>query len=143
MFSLPKPDDAEEIYDATIKEITKGTMGPLRDRRHFDSKFGKAGWRGVIRFGIWQGDKFRPIEDGKRSGHNSGQSTFEKVHHCPQDFIVTAALRLVLGMDVPLPEWAQVEAGVDDLEDAYRSCPTDAGSDAWTIVLVFDVHQHR
>ena len=38
---------------------------------------------------------------------------------------------------------AQAEAGADDLEDAYRNCPTDAGSDAWTTVIVFDVHQHR
>ena len=143
VFALPKPDDAEEIFDATMKEVAAGTMSPLRDRSYYDSLYGRRGWRGVIRFGVWQNDKFRPIEDGKRSGHNSGQTTLEKVHHCPQDFIVTAAIHLVQGLSLPLPDWAQVESGVDDLENAYRSCPTDAESDAWTVVLLYDVHKGR
>ena len=43
-FSMPKPDDAEEIFDATMKEVVEGTMSPLRDRSYYDSRFGRRGW---------------------------------------------------------------------------------------------------
>ncbi|CAE8595290.1 unnamed protein product [Polarella glacialis] len=135
---MPEPADAAEIYAATLKEISKGHAGPLRAPADFDARFGKRGWRGVIRFGIWQGEKFRPIDDGKRSLHNMGQETHEKIHHCPVEFAIMLAVFFAMAVPRPWPEWLQAELGTDDLADAYRGCPTSDASAPWTVLFVYN-----
>ena len=147
VFASPPPADAQDIYDATQKEIEKGFSDVLRDRSFYDRRFGPCGWRGCIRFGTWQGDKFRPIDDGKRSGHNAAQEVFEKIHHCPLEFFFLACKHFleVLEKTQPaeLPTWTSPRIAVCDLGDAYRGTPSDEDSCRWMIILLFDVALQR
>ena len=81
-----------------------------------------------MRVCVWQNGKPRCIDNGRSSQHNEGQHEREKIHHCPVEFVVNVAAEMVRGLPAPWPEWAQVGAGVDDLKDAYRGCPTSDDS---------------
>jgi len=139
----PPPHDAALIYEATTKEIDQGNATELRTIQQMDEQFGEGQWRGVTRFGVWQGEKFRPIDDGKRSGHNSGQYIREKVHHTPQDFVPAVAKAIMKPFGMAPPVWAQPQIGVDDLKDAYRGCPTDDDASRWSAVLVYDPYREQ
>ena len=52
----------------------------------------QAGWRAVRRFGLCQGDRFMPIDDGQRSGHDAAQEIREEVHTCPVSIPALVAL---------------------------------------------------
>ena len=49
VFSRPQAGDADEIYEATKKEIAKNVMGPLHGRSYYDSRFEPSSWRGVAK----------------------------------------------------------------------------------------------
>ena len=105
IFGAPIPTNAQEISDATHKEIDKGQLSRAAARSFWDRRFGKNGWRAVIRFGLWQGEKFRPIDDGKRSGHNAAQEIREKVHTCPVSFPALVALYALRYVPAIWPWW--------------------------------------
>ena len=135
----PCPVNADDIYEQTMQEVDRRLAGPLQPRSYWDRTFGPNGWRGCIRFAIWQGSKLRCIDDGKRSLHNLGQEIYEKIHHCSAEFGGTIAVYAARQVAGPWPEWMQIHMGTDDLNEAYRGCPTSECSARWSIVLVFDV----
>lgn len=139
IWNSPCPINAADIYEQTMQEVDRNLAGPLRPRSYWDRIFGPNGWRGCIRFAIWQGSKLRCIDDGKRSLHNLGQEIYEKIHHCSAEFGGTIAVYAARQVAGPWPEWMQVHMGTDDLNEAYRGCPTSEASARWSIVLVFDV----
>ena len=143
IFNSPPPENAQEIFEATEKEQRKGAVGGLKDRHYFDHRFGASGWRGVLRFRVFQHNKFRPIDDGKYSGHNSAQHIHEKVHNCPPEFMLIMGIKLLADLPARLPAWAAIEGGVDDLQDAYRGCPTSDDSAPFIVILVYNPKLRR
>jgi hypothetical protein len=82
------------------------------------------------------------IDDAERSLHNSAKHMVERTHTTPTELIpAMCALRASMFPD-GLPAWLAPELGTEDLEDAYRGCPTSEESAKWCIVLFFD-HVYR
>ena len=138
VFSRPEPDHAEDIKETVLKDVRAGAARSPKERTYYDSKFGRDNWRGVVCFGVWQGDKFRRIDDGKHSLHNLGQGIFEKIHHCPLEFIVVGGRALLIRISRTETSKTKIEAGVDDLQDAYRGCPNSDRSARWSVVIFYD-----
>ena len=139
LFMSQPPLDAAEIHAATLEEVTKGQLGKPYSRFVWDQRYGANGWRAVVRFGLWQGEKFRPIDDGKRSRHNEAQGIQEKVHTCPVEFPAMVAIVAAQIIGQKWPWWFELEIGTEDLQDAYRGSPTDEDSTPFTIVAFFCV----
>ena len=75
------PTNAEEIWQAAQDEVQEGTAEPLRTREAMDEHFGAGKWRPLPRHVIWHSTKWRPIDEGKRSGINS-MNTIEETIVC-------------------------------------------------------------
>ena len=79
-------DDGREVWNKTIKEVDDGLcIGPLT-RNQIDKMWGYGKWRSMPRFGIWQKDKLRPIDDAKSSLHNAITRTRESLRCCERTF---------------------------------------------------------
>jgi len=114
-----------EIWKETMKEVNLGLCGEPVTRDVLDDKFGKGNWRPLPRHIIVQGDKLRPIDDGKRSSHNAATNASETILCCRPSVIAAAALEFTrelseLSSDGSLPEWFGLVAGTEDLWKGYR-----------------------
>ncbi len=69
------------IHEETCKERELHLAGPEMDRLTCDSLWGPGNWRHIPRHVIFQGDKWRPIDDAKASRHNECAQLFED--DCP------------------------------------------------------------
>ena len=114
-----------EIWKETMKEVELGLCGEPVTRDVLDAKFGRGNWRPLPRHIIAQGDKLRPIDDGKRSSHNDATLASETILCCRPSVIAAAALEYTrelsaLSADNTLPEWFGLVAGTEDLWKGYR-----------------------
>ena len=102
-------DLTQVIYELTEQEIDEGLAEPMRDRGQMDDEFGYGGWRPLPRHVIWQGDKWRPIDDGKRARTNALTQMSESVVCIPPEFVlltVRAVMSRCEQIAGHLPEWA-------------------------------------
>ena len=91
LFISQPPSDAAEIRAATHEEVQMASgqailalsVGPEIRSQRPESR---------SEIGLWQGEKFRPIEDGKRSRYNEARGIQEKVHTCPVEFPAMVAM---------------------------------------------------
>ena len=91
--------------------------------------FGRGLWRPLPRHVICQGDKWRPIDDGKSAQHNAAVSMSETIVCQSNEFHALACRRLAQHIDRLLaarhvslvwPTWLQLCAGLDDMWKGYR-----------------------
>eukprot|EP00959_Pyramimonas_sp_CCMP1952_P458540 9476787-Pyramimonas_sp.AAC.1 len=111
------------IYDLTVEEIKAGLADPFVTRRELDLRFGPGGYRPLPRHAIWQGDKWRLIDDGKRARTNALSFLSETLVTIPPELplLIARALALQVSQDGhSLPEWFQVVASVEDWWKGYR-----------------------
>ena len=66
------------------KDLDRGGASGFLTKEAVDSKYGPGNWRALPRFPIKQGDKWRGIDDGKRSG---------RVHTTSHDLVLALARR--------------------------------------------------
>ena len=66
-------------YDDQLRTVALGhAEGPF-DQAQMDERFGLGGWRPLERFMLFQTDKYRPIDSGKKPGHNSASLERETI----------------------------------------------------------------
>ena len=83
---VPTNEAAHFLIGECHKDHDKGFAGPLMTKDQVDSKWGADQWLPVPRFETVQASgKHRPIDDGKRFGHNSA-SGFEDTIECCSAF---------------------------------------------------------
>ena len=125
--SSPNPGENKALYDQTIKDVEKGFAKGPYSLEEIVERFGTR-WRCFPRFAIHQAhnDKWRAIDDGKRSGHNDHTVAWVRVHTCELAFVAAVVRKFMPS----LPELQacaarmgielEFEGGTDDESSAYR-----------------------
>ena len=115
---------ASIVYDITMQEISEGLAEPLVTRGEMDARFGRGKWRPLPRHVIWQANKWRPIDDGKRAKTNALTTVSESVVCIPPEFLlvlsrgVEATFRQVTGQR---PEWSKgIRMATEDWWKGFR-----------------------
>ena len=80
-------------------------------------------FRPVPRHAVWQDDKYRPIDTGKRSGHNSTYRTPEKVSVMESDFSAAVGQSFFHAYSAQQRPCPPVGASKEDEPNAYRNVP--------------------
>ena len=77
---VPTDEAARFLLAESHKDLSKGFAGPLMTRAEADAKWGVGQWLPMPRFETIQASgKHRPIDDGKRFGHNSASGFTETI----------------------------------------------------------------
>ena len=84
-----------------------------------DERFGLGGWRPLERFMLFQTDKYRPIDSGKKPGHNSASLERETIFTCS----VQETLAHLQPMETFFPGIGRFVLGTEDMKHAYRQAP--------------------
>jgi hypothetical protein len=151
-----------EIKESVMKEIEEGgAKGPYTEPE-LNEMFGVGGWLPLERFMRQQScGKMRPIDNGKKYGHNKASLEAETIYTSSPDFIAAAGrafltevlLMMQLQGHAPpdvlrcedlaslcsyLPEWSGLEVGTDDMKDAYRQCPNEPQDHCIVVVAFWD-----
>ena len=74
------------ILEETCKEQSLGLVGPFQSRSFFDALYGPGNWRPLKRHTVHQGDKERPIDDGRAGRHNECTLLSETIVNQRPDF---------------------------------------------------------
>ncbi|MEE3214408.1 MAG: hypothetical protein VX259_02515, partial [Pseudomonadota bacterium] len=99
-------EDTAEIHDTLVDETPAGFGTEPRPAAHWDALYGRASWRGLVRWMHEQPNgKRRPIDDAKWGGQNAATAVFEKLHCISVDFPVHAlkCLYTMIGSFFPDP----------------------------------------
>ena len=89
-------------------------------RAEMDAKFGRGRWRPLVRFAVSQGDKWRVIDNGRSSQHNSSVQTEERIHTTSTAAGVAALRRLRAHAARPLSGPLEPRFSTHDMTSAYR-----------------------
>ena len=123
------------LWEATQKEVDRGWLrGPVNPRSLDPAA--------VIsrRFGIWQGDKCRPIDDFRASGVNATTSAEDSVTvHSADTIAASTAYRLKV--DDKCRRYGGLEMKSYDLHKAYKNLPLSAGAVDIAYLSVYNPHK--
>ena len=112
------------IVEATEKELTRGLISRGLSRDQVRRKWGLGRYRPMVRSAVFQGDKYRAIDDGRRSLLNNATLLLETIVTPSFELplhVVRAAAVIAKKHDLPLAEFLY---GLDDLLAAFRTLPT-------------------
>ena len=130
------PQLAEAIWTKTLKEVTKGTMGPPMSWDKVKRKY-KSDFQVTPSFGLEQGTneqglpKFRRIDDHTASGVNQFSKRMQKVPMAMIDY-VGVMLRAVA------QRCNSVRMSTEDMQGAYRQVPLHPADVKYAITAVYD-----
>ena len=112
------------VVETTEKEMRRGLISPGLSRGQVIRKWGFGLYRPMIRSAVYQGDKYRAIDDGRRSLLNNATLLLETIvtpsYELPLH-VVRAAARIAKERGLQMPEFFY---GLDDLLAAFRTLPT-------------------
>lgn len=112
------------IVETTEKELTKGLISKGLTRGQVTKKWGLGRYRPMIRSAVFQGEKWRCIDDGRRSLLNNATLLLETIvtpsYELPLHVARAAA---AIANKYGLPD-AEIWYGLDDLLAAFRTVPT-------------------
>ena len=138
------PEMAQACWERTLQELGDGlidgpfTLSQLNERTASGyPAFGYGKFRPLPRFAIWQGKKYRCIDDGAASGTNTdGMSLHETIVCDRPDMPLRIGQRFcALGPPPRAPQTpVQMGGGTDDKFAAYRCVVTCDGE--YTVVMV-------
>jgi hypothetical protein len=119
---------ANEILECTLAEQQLCLCSAFLSRAQCDAMFGPGQWRPLPRHVVHQNGKFRPIDDGKRGGHNGSATMSESIVCSSADFVprtirhlARQALQQVGAVRCrDLPTWFFPLIGVEDMWKGYR-----------------------
>lgn len=123
----PSADEAarrDAVIATTAKELDKGLVSPAMSRHQLIKRFGYGQCRAMLRSAIFQKDKWRCIDDGRRSLGNDATLPVETIVTTSFEFALHVA-RVGYSTSVLLrkqPVYWQL--GLDDLQSAFRTIPT-------------------
>ena len=137
-----KPEDAErrrQCWIRTRQEIDEGLVHEPRSRAQMDRRHGRGKWRALGRNAILQKDKWRCVDNGKRSKHNKATTLHERITCGRADFPAMTARefqkRRTGSRGIHKHAWRMCH-GTNDLRAAYRHVPTSQPQ--FTCVAVWD-----
>ena len=104
------PSEARAVWEKTLSEVDKDlSIGPLT-RAQLDNTWGYGRWRAMMRHGVWQKDKLRPVDDRRSSLHNAITRTRESLRCCRAE--QTTRSYGLLGTPVKQPAEALLQTGL-------------------------------
>ena len=81
-----------EIKESVLKEVAEGGAKGVYAENDLNEMFGVGGWLPLERFMRQQSSgKMRPIDNGKKYGHNKASLETETIHTSSPDFIAASA----------------------------------------------------
>jgi len=117
-------DRLEAIVETTEKELRKGLISKGLTRGEVIRKWGFGRYRPMIRSAVFQGEKWRCIDDGRRSLLNNATLLLETIvtpsYELPLH-VARAAAAIANRHGLP---HAELHYGLDDLLAAFRTLPT-------------------
>jgi len=117
-------DRLNAIVETTEKELTKGLISKGLSRGQVTHKWGFGRYRPMIRSAVFQGEKWRCIDDGRRSLLNNATLLLETIvtpsYELPLH-VARAAAAIANRHGIPQ---AELHYGLDDLLAAFRTLPT-------------------
>ena len=137
-----------QAWRRTKEEIDEGLMGPPMTRAQVDRKYARGRWRAIGRSAIKQKDKWRCIDDARRSKHNKATSLHERITCGRADFPVTIAREVAKRLHARggrppkgIRKRMRMRHGTNDLRAAYRHVPTRQPE--YTLVAVWNADEQR
>ena len=107
------------IWEKSDSERTLGLLSDWLSEEDLDARFGYNKWRALMRFALWQNDKWRMIDDAS-DGHNFAYSASEQIHttSAAASAALTRYFRATLGKR--LRRGAEIRGGSCDMKGAYK-----------------------
>ena len=134
-----RDENAAFLMQCCHDDHSKGFASGLLSHEQLNERFGAGRWCSNPRFSIVQGTgKIRPIDNGKASGASAATSYGEKLVLCTFLFMAISArliVELATTRGIDLASHA-LEAGGEDLPDAYRHMPAAPANHDVDIVAV-------
>ena len=136
-----------QCWIRTKEEIAAGLVHGPYSRARMDKRYKRGKWRCLGRSAIWQKNKYRCIDNGKRSKHNKATAMHERITCGRADFPVVIAREFAKrqlaararrtrgGIHKRLPRF-RMGHGTNDIGAAYRHVPTSQPE--YTSVAVWD-----
>ena len=135
------PQLATAIWEKTMKEVKKGTMGPPQTWEQIEEKFG-SDFQVTPSFGLEQGvdeagnPKFRRIDDHSASGVNPSAHRLQKAPMAMIDY-VGVMLRALAS------HCSDINMATEDMKGAYRQVPLHPSDVRYAITAVYNPQQDR
>ena len=115
-----------QLRSCCLDEVALGRAEGPFDRAQMDERFGPGGWRPLERFTLFQSDKYRPIDSGKKPGHDSASLERETIFTSSVDAflpIIQETLRYLQPLESFFPGIGRFVLGAEDMKHAYRQSP--------------------
>ena len=146
-----KPSDLDdELRQTCLDEIALGHARGPYSAAEMDAESGIGGWRPLERFMILQSDKCRPIDSGKRPGHNAAARERETIYTTSVDAFQPLLLLVREWLSCSafaqgFPCFARFMIGTEDMKHAYRQCPVHPDNLCVTCTAYWDnvAQDHR
>jgi hypothetical protein len=137
-----RPDEDEFLHAECVRDLARGTAGPLMTREEMDARWGRGKWLPLPRFQIVQASgKKRPIDDGARNAHNE-MVRYSETLDCPTPTQPATQLRALVSelTAAGAVRWGELtaETGTEDMPDAYRFVPIVPEELSQNVVAVWD-----
>ena len=141
---VPADEAAHFLLAESHKDLSKGFAGPLMTKAEADAKWGVGQWLPMPRFETIQASgKHRPIDDGKRFGHNAASGFTETIECCSafQPVVHARALAQQAMLQGAAQRLSQqtLETGGEDMPEAYRWVPADPREGSLNVIATWSV----
>ena len=141
---VPTDEAARFLMAESHRDLSRGFAGPLMTMSEANAKWGTGRWLPMPRFETVQASgKHRPIDDGKRFGHNSASGFTETIECCSafQPAVHARALAqqaTLQGAEASLAKH-YFETGGEDMPEAYRWVPADPREGSLNVIATWSV----
>ena len=117
-------DTDSVIWESTVKEQKDGKLSSFFSKAQLDTAFGKGQWRAVRRRTIWQEgkNKYRNIDNARKSGHNSASLLLDTICTTPFDISANLLIHSRQRLGLLADHW-KPGLSSDDQKDAYHTIP--------------------
>ena len=133
----PPADQAAAVWSATLEEQKLGFLSEFLTEHELNQRFGEDQWAILLRFAIYQKDKWRPIDNGA-DFQNLTYGAEETIHTMSSASgpLLARCLRRRLGKSLSR-QW-RLLCGSRDMWKAYRQVPIHEDAQRFCIVAVWD-----
>ena len=135
----PPSDDVVDVVWAKSEQerLERKFLRGWWSRDEMDARYGRGGWRPLVRFAVAQGDKWRVIDNGRSSSHNIATSTNERIHTTSTSAGVAALRRLRHHAGRPLEDDFEPRLSTHDMTSAYRQVAVAPEQLCFSVIAVF------
>ena len=143
-------ENADDILEATAKEIDLGLARRFETRDEVDAIFGVGQWRPLPRHVVHQHGKFRPIDNAKASAHNMHTECSEAIVCSSAEWpaVVTKAILLQIAVltreeDACPPPWLLPQTGTADMWKGFRQNHPTRDDERFCVITFVHPHTGR